>query len=75
MLMRAVCLNLFRIRRSPGDTHKHPLIKGNEAASTGFAVGYESASQFDRDYRRLFGQPPGRDASAIRQGATANLEA
>lgn len=66
MLMRAVCLNLFRIRRNPGDTHEHPPGNGNEAASTGFAVGYESASQFDRDYRRLFGQPPGRDASAIR---------
>lgn len=26
-----------------------------------FAVGYESAAQFNREYRRLFGAPPGRD--------------
>jgi AraC-like DNA-binding protein len=26
-----------------------------------FAVGYESAAQFNREYRRLFGLPPGRD--------------
>jgi transcriptional regulator GlxA family with amidase domain len=26
-----------------------------------FDVGYESAAQFNREYRRLFGAPPGRD--------------
>ena len=31
------------------------------AAEVGFAVGYESASQFSREYKRLFGAPPGRD--------------
>ncbi len=51
------------------------LAQGNEAASAGFAVGYESASQFNRDYRRLFGQPPGRDSSAIRQGLATSIEA
>lgn len=51
------------------------LSEGNEAASTGFAVGYESASQFNRDYRRLFGQPPGRDASTLRRDMTADIEA
>ena len=29
-----------------------------DAASVAFAVGYESASQFNREYSRLFGQPP-----------------
>lgn len=28
-----------------------------------FDVGYESAAQFNREYRRLFGAPPGRDRS------------
>jgi AraC-like DNA-binding protein len=28
-------------------------------------VGYESAAQFNRDYRRQFGTPPGRDRSAL----------
>lgn len=31
------------------------------AAEVGFAVGYESASQFSREYKRLFGAPPGQD--------------
>ena len=50
------------------------LSETNEAAAAGFAVGYESASQFNRDYRRLFGQPPRRDVSAIRKDVTADLE-
>ncbi len=36
-----------------------------EAATVGYAVGYESASQFSREYRRLFGAPPRRDAGAL----------
>lgn len=32
------------------------------AAEVAFAVGYESASQFSREYKRLFGAPPARDA-------------
>lgn len=36
-----------------------------EAATVGFAVGYESASQFSREYKRLFGAPPRRDADTI----------
>ena len=35
-----------------------------DAARVGFDVGYESASQFSREYRRLFGAPPRRDAAA-----------
>ena len=31
-----------------------------------YQVGYESASQFSREYRRLFGQPPSRDAHRLR---------
>jgi transcriptional regulator GlxA family with amidase domain len=37
-----------------------------DAASVAFKVGYESASQFSREYRRLFGQPPMRDVDRIR---------
>jgi AraC-like DNA-binding protein len=29
-----------------------------DAASAAFAVGYESPSQFNREYRRFFGRPP-----------------
>lgn len=36
------------------------------------AVGYESPSQFSREYSRQFGQPPMRDISKLRQtGVTA----
>jgi AraC-like DNA-binding protein len=42
------------------------LGQGFDAASAAFRVGYESASQFNREYRRLFGVPPGRDAAAFK---------
>jgi AraC-like DNA-binding protein len=43
------------------------LLAGQaDAASIGFAVGYESPSQFSREYARLFGQPPLRDAVRLR---------
>ena len=37
-----------------------------DAASVAFKVGYESPSQFSREYRRLFGQPPIRDVDRLR---------
>ena len=36
-----------------------------EAATVAYAVGYESASQFKREYKRLFGLPLRRDAKSI----------
>ncbi len=42
------------------------LVDGLDAASAAFEVGYESASQFNREYSRMFGQPPIRDVRAIR---------
>lgn len=38
------------------------------AAQVGFAVGYESASQFNREYKRLFGAPPGQDTRRAKAG-------
>lgn len=37
------------------------LIEGLDAATAAFEVGYESPSQFNREYKRFFGQPPIRD--------------
>jgi AraC-like DNA-binding protein len=37
-----------------------------DAASAAFEVGYESPSQFNREYKRFFGQPPMRDIHALR---------
>ena len=42
------------------------LVDGMDAASAAFEVGYESASQFNREYSRMFGQPPMRDVRASR---------
>ena len=42
------------------------LIQRADAGSIGFAVGYESQSQFSREYSRLFGEPPARDAARLR---------
>lgn len=42
------------------------LMDGMEAASAGHRVGYESPSQFSREYRRLFGAPPKREIDAMR---------
>jgi len=34
------------------------LIDGLDTATAAFEVGYESASQFNREYSRFFGHPP-----------------
>ncbi|HWT64551.1 MAG TPA: AraC family transcriptional regulator [Terracidiphilus sp.] len=39
---------------------------GLDAASAAFEVGYESASQFSREYRRFFGRPPMQDVKVQR---------
>lgn len=42
------------------------LFEPRDAASIAFEVGYESPSQFSREYARLFGMPPSRDAARFR---------
>ncbi|TXC72883.1 AraC family transcriptional regulator [Sphingomonas ginsenosidivorax] len=42
------------------------LFADADATSAAFAVGYESASQFSREYTRMFGMPPARDAARLR---------
>ncbi|WP_313458288.1 AraC family transcriptional regulator [Stenotrophomonas sp.] len=41
--------------------------EGLNAATAGHRVGYDSPSQFSREYARLFGLPPARDAQRLRQ--------
>ena len=45
------------------------LMERLDAAAAAFEVGYDSPSQFSREYRRLFGQPPLRDITNLRQTA------
>ena len=47
------------------------LVEGIDAASAAFEVGYESASQFNREYKRFFGQPPMRDVKVRRLAGSA----
>jgi len=51
------------------------LMDGLDAASAAFEVGYESASQFNREYSRFFGQPPMRDIRTLRSPGAPALEA
>ena len=44
------------------------LASNMDAAQAAFQVGYESASQFSREYSRLFGQTPKQDAVLLRKG-------
>jgi len=52
----------FRLQAARG----RMLIEGLDAASAAFEVGYESASQFNREYSRFFGQPPMKDIRTLR---------
>jgi AraC-like DNA-binding protein len=45
------------------------LGEGLDAASAGYRVGYNDASHFSREYKRLFGLPPLRDAERLREAA------
>ena len=42
------------------------LTEGIDAAAAGHRVGYESPSQFSREYRRLFGAPPKAEIDQLR---------
>jgi len=53
-----------RSRARPGDV-----------TGVGMRVGYESPSQFSREYRRQFGLPPSQDAIALRDAPTGRAPA
>ena len=47
------------------------LTQVTDAATASFKVGYESPSQFSREYSRMFGAPPIQDIKYLRQGANS----
>jgi AraC-like DNA-binding protein len=42
------------------------IARPDDIAGAGFAVGYNSPSQFSREYARRYGRPPGKDAERLR---------
>lgn len=48
------------------DARSLMLVQDIDATTAAFCVGYESPSQFSREYRRHFGEPPARDIARLR---------
>lgn len=42
------------------------MVRAEDVAAVGFAVGYNNPSQFSREYRRMFRYPPGQDGERLR---------
>jgi AraC-like DNA-binding protein len=60
----------LRLQRARNLLMVHP----DDVAGAGFSVGYESASQFNREYRRMFGLSPGRDAHLRRTAVSGAVQ-
>ncbi|WP_194909263.1 AraC family transcriptional regulator [Catenulispora rubra] len=50
------------------------VTDAGDIAAVGHRVGYGSPSQFNREYRRLFGAPPGQDAARLRADSGSGAE-
>ncbi len=50
---------------------RRSILAGAEIARAAYAVGYESSSQFSREYARMFGLSPSKDLKRLRGGASA----
>jgi AraC-like DNA-binding protein len=57
---------LYQKRLRLQEARRLVLGEGLDAASAAYRVGYESPSQFSREYRRMFGAPPRRDVTALK---------
>lgn len=62
----------FQKRLRLNEARRLILTENLDAVTTTFKVGYESSSQFNREYSRMFGHPPVRDIKIFRE-ANVNL--
>src|SRR5215203_3644239 len=62
----------FQKRMRLQEARRLMLGEDLDAAGAGHRVGYSDASQFNREYKRLFGEPPMRDVERLREAATVN---
>ncbi|WP_286237910.1 AraC family transcriptional regulator [Neptuniibacter halophilus] len=60
----------FQKRMRLNEARRLMLTEHLDASSAAFEVGYESPSQFSREYSRLFGAPPKRDISRLSQASS-----
>jgi AraC-like DNA-binding protein len=49
------------------EARRRMVVDESNVETATFEVGYESPSQFSREYSRMFGDPPKRDISSIRE--------
>ena len=61
----------FRTQLRVQEAQRLMVSEAMDAANAGFNVGYGSPSQFSRDYARVFGAPPAKHASQLRNAASA----
>ena len=56
-------------------TARERMLKdGLDATNAAFEVGYESVSQFNREYSRMFGEPPMRNIRALRDSKVVAID-
>jgi transcriptional regulator GlxA family with amidase domain len=65
----------YQKRLRLGEARGLLLAGATSAEAVAYEVGYASASQFTREYTRLFGQPPRRDAERLRADASDGASA
>lgn len=59
----------FQKRLRLNEARQLMLMEQKDATTAAFEVGYESPSQFSREYSRLFGAPPSRDIKKLLETA------
>ncbi|MDA0572514.1 AraC family transcriptional regulator [Burkholderia gladioli] len=58
----------YRMQIRLREARRMLISEGEGAGAIGLKVGYESQSQFSRDYKRLFGAPPASDTARLANG-------